>query len=425
MAYKIEKETSGAWIVHHGRKVALDANGASEFPVLDEAAKSAGLLVRLGASDASSLPMTEVTAIAKAARLNPRLELPALLQGLQAKRLLEVKGETVEVLGVTTRAALGHAADIFNDAGPSKFETAAIDLAEKTSLAPAPKKEMQEYIGDLHKMKTQEAADFLSRSEEIGFVDAEGDGSDRLLFNGNLFRRESIQKTKKVLDSLSSADQRKMQEFDALLKVQGGCINATVADKVFGQPLFEKMLAAGVYDLNTVSNDQGEHVFVTSPGSFHKFTNPMVDDSFDMAKALVAALTYGMTLRQSSQGRIFSIEKLLGALIAGRSVGPATAIGMDYRVLEENRVVKLTPSGNAYGGFYMRLLKREVGELALQVLTTGSAAATVLDVPPQAAMSGYLGPEVGRTRVRVRQSKPSKQATQDILAAIRGGKAIT
>jgi hypothetical protein len=60
MAYDLSKETAGAWIIHHGRKVALDVNGASEFPVIDEAAKAASLLSRLGASEKSSLSKSEV-----------------------------------------------------------------------------------------------------------------------------------------------------------------------------------------------------------------------------------------------------------------------------------------------------------------------------------------------------------------------------
>ena len=66
MAYDVSKETRGAWIIHHGRKVALDANGASEFPVIDEAAKAANLLSRLGASQTTSLSKSEVEAVAKA-----------------------------------------------------------------------------------------------------------------------------------------------------------------------------------------------------------------------------------------------------------------------------------------------------------------------------------------------------------------------
>ena len=44
----MEKQTTGAWVVHHGRKVAADMRGAAEFSAIDLAAKSAGLLSRLG-----------------------------------------------------------------------------------------------------------------------------------------------------------------------------------------------------------------------------------------------------------------------------------------------------------------------------------------------------------------------------------------
>ena len=55
-------------------------------------------------------------------------------------------------------------------------------------------------------------------------------------------------------------------------------------------PLLSKLQAAAVFDINVVSNEAGEHAFMTSPGAFHKFTSPLIDDAFDHAKALVSAL---------------------------------------------------------------------------------------------------------------------------------------
>jgi len=145
-----------------------------------------------------------------------------------------------------------------------------------------------------------------------------------------------------------------------------GCALARKAEAVLGNTLFEKLRAAGIYEVSTVSNETGEHAFVTSPGAFHKFLNPFIDDSFDMAKQLVSALTYGMTLRRATHGRIWSIDRLLGALIAGRTIGPATAIGSDYRVLEQNRVVQLIPADGTL--FRMRLLKREIASSRFRCL---------------------------------------------------------
>lgn len=95
-------------------------------------------------------------AVTKAARLNPRHELNVLLQLLEEKRLIEKTKDGINVLGVTTRGTLKHAADFFNDAQPSKIESASIDLAEKTSKTPIAKKDIAEFIGDTHELTTRD-----------------------------------------------------------------------------------------------------------------------------------------------------------------------------------------------------------------------------------------------------------------------------
>lgn len=414
----MSRETIGAWIVHHGRKIKLDTNGSAEFPALDMAAKAADLLSRLSGSETSDLDQAKVVAITKAAGLNPIIELQPILGILEEKRLVKrTQAGGLEIIGVTTRATLSHAADFFNDGMPSQEEQAAIELAETTSQIPVLRTEIAEEIGDSLKMTAANANDFINRAEQIGFVDGEGEGKNRLLFNGNLFRRECVEKTNRVLTSLTGAEQRKVAEFSAMLATKG-CINAIKAEAILGVNLFDKLKAAGVYDLNTVSNESGENVYVTAPNAFHKFVDPMIDDCFDMAKALTAALTYGMTERDPTSGRIYHISALLQKLVNGYSVGPAPAIAHDYRVLEQNRVVEITKNG---WQCHMRLLKKEVGEMALKVLTTGNASEAAVEFP-SAPMSGYVGPEGSRHSVRKRQGTISKRATQDILGAIRGGR---
>jgi hypothetical protein len=420
MAAKNIKENTGAWVIHHGKKLVLDLNGAAEYPAIDQAAKAATLLAKLGETDEATVPKAAVKAIATASGLNPHYELDGLLGVLQSKRLVDVSGNEITVLGVTTRGALGHAADLFEEASPSKYERAAIHLGDTVSIEPLRRKEVAEEVGDKHKLASSEVAEFLNRAEQIGFVDSEGEGDDRLLFNGNLFKRDSVQKTARVLSSLNSAEEAKVQTVRELLENKG-CVLFDEVEKILGVQLFEKMRAAGLYDINIVGNEMGDHAYVTSPAAFHKFVNPMVDDCFDMAKALVSALTYGITARSSSRGRITLPTVLIGRLINGHEVGPATAIGMDYRVLEVNRVVALRPDARFGDRFYMRLLKREVGELALQVLTTGDASAESLTVLPGAPMSSYTGPEDARVAVRKKQTPMSRRRTQDVLDAVRGG----
>lgn len=257
MATRLEKETKGAWIIHHGRKIALDVNAPAEFPVLDESAKAAELLMRLSQSDAANLNKQEVEAVARAAHLNPRSELPHYLTILKNRRLIDVSREEVHVLGLTSRATLSHACDILTDAGPSRYEEAAIDLAELTSQSPQNLGRACEFIGDIHKLSSVDTQDFVQRSVEVGFVDYEGEGRDGLLFNGNLFKRDTVAKSEKVISSLSSDEHKKVAEFNEILK-RNGCVIATKADSVLGRTLFEKLKAAGLYEVNTVSNEHGD-----------------------------------------------------------------------------------------------------------------------------------------------------------------------
>ncbi len=415
----VDKINHGAWIVHHGRKLALDTAGAAEYPALDTAAKTANLLVSLSASEQSNVSTEQVRAIAVCNGLNPVLELPSLLVTLEKKRLIDRTEHEISVLGVGTDTPLVHAHDFFEDFEPNSFERASITLSEQTSQAPARRVEMEEFISDTHGLSSTDTKQLVDQSEAIGFVDAEGESIDRTLFNGNLFRRDNASKAAKILSSLSSLEQGKLTSATDLVR-QKGCVLVQEIVNLLGEDLFKKVNAVGLFDLNTVSNELGEHVFVTLPGAFHKFTNPMVDDCFDMAKSLVAALKYGMTQRSHEQGQITMISALLGKLIGGKEVGPAPAIGKDYQALEMNRVVRIRRVGNKY---WLKLLKKPVGEMALQVLTTGAGTQASLDVTiPDAPMTGYKGPEEGRQRVRRSQNLASRRQTQDILSVLREGR---
>ncbi|WP_248311185.1 hypothetical protein [Bosea sp. UNC402CLCol] len=415
---KLDAKTTGAWIVHHGRKIAADMRGGAEFSALDLAAKAAGLLTRLGESDESTLSSSQVTAAARIGNLNPKTELPACLEHLARRKLIDrASNGAVSVLGVSGASALTHAANLFEDNDPHPLERAAIDLSEIASQAPISSAKAAEYIGDTHKIAKADSVEFVQQAAQIGFVDAEGDGNDKLLFNGNLFRRDNAEKTSKVLSSLSSSEQLNLSEFNAKLKLTGA-ISAVEASAMLGEALFSKVRAAALYDMNIVSNEAGDHVFITTPGAFHKFSDPLTEDAFDHAKALVAALSYGMSLSPTERGRIWGIDLLLGKLIRGGKVGPAPAIGNDYRALELERVVKTERSGS---GFTMRLLKREVGVIALEVLKGRNAAAAALETLPSAGMRSYVAPEVARVGLRKNQSAASKAQTRSLLSAVRGG----
>jgi hypothetical protein len=417
----MDKKTKGSWLVHQTEKL-QNVNNQSNYENTYYAGKAGILLSAISADDQSVLNNERLETLAKASNINTRLELPNLLKTLKGRDLIDIGNNGVEVLGVTTAATLQHTADIFDSLSPSSNEVAAIELSELCSLKPHEKNAIKEELSDSYRLSDSDTSQLLTDSESIGFVDIEKiDSSTSLYFNGNLFRRENTQKIYKILTTLSQADQIKVNELnDALSRC--ACISTDEARRMLGEPLFDKMSSIGIYDINVVSNSTEEVGYITKPSAFSKFSNSMVDDAFDLAKAFVSSLTYGMTRSCYSRGQIRMIEALLSALIRGESVGPVQAIANDYKVLELKHVVEVYQGEkNGRHGFLMKLLKKEVGVLALEVIKKGDVSEQSLSVLPSAAITKFKGPEINREKIRRRQIQTNSKTTNDMLMVLRTG----
>lgn len=413
----MDNRTKGAWLAHHTHKLETVTNPADFYNVLT-AGKMGILLSALAETNQTVVTMPRVQALATANGINP-LELAGVLARLAGLQLVDVQGDEVQVIGVTSASVLEHTATAFDTLGPSGIEVAALDLAEDASVRPVAQYEERVRLADEHKLSATAMDDFFKSAEAIGFVDAESIEGSRVYFNGNLFRRDVLQKTTRVLDTLTPEEARRLSEFEQELRA-AGCVEFPVAKARLGDQLFSKVQSIGLIDLHGVENERGKALFVTLPAAFGKFFH---DDALDLAKSLVACLTYGMIKSSSLRGRITMLPRLLGSLIAGREVGPADAIGRDYHALEYRGVVAIRREERGTRCF-MRLLKRDVGELALQVLSGGDASHEVLPNLPSAAVNKYVRPEAeraaARTAIRKRdENDPTRAGTTNLLRALR------
>jgi hypothetical protein len=222
----MDKKTLGAWVIHHTQKLQQVSN-ALGFDRIPLAGKAGTLLSHLSKTRGeSNLSAKAVETIAQAAGINAVLELPTLLDRLEDARLIQrsSSGE-VQVLGLTTASVLAHTADIFNSCDPEPSEMAAIDVSELASASPVKDTLAREYLGDRYELATPAVRELLNQAEQIGFIDAEP-VSDRskLLFNGNLFRRDDARKATAILDSLSPKEMQSTAALEEKLK-EKGCIS--------------------------------------------------------------------------------------------------------------------------------------------------------------------------------------------------------
>lgn len=417
----MDKKITGSWLIHHTNKL-QNVNNQAGYENTYMAGKAGILLSAISADKQLVIDDSRLKVLATAANINVKFELPPLLQVLEDKELIDKGTKGIAVLGVTSASTLQHTADIFEGLGPSPTEMAALSLAEIASNEPVRNNEAAEALGDEFKLGKQDVNSLLHDAEQIGFVDAEKIGSDeKLFFNGNLFRRDTTKKIKLVLDSLTVQEQSKLTELSEMLK-KHACVEVESAKALLGDVLFKKVSAIGLFDLNVVSNAKESVGYLTLPSAFSKYSTAMIDDAFDLAKAFVSSITYGMTKSSYERGQIQMVDKLLSALVRGESVGPVRAIAQDYKVLELKGVVEVTNgSKNGRSGPMLKLLKKEVGELALQAIRVGDVSEHSLSSLPTAAVTSFSGPEHNREKARRLQIETNPKTTNDMLSVLRKG----
>ncbi|MEZ8127155.1 hypothetical protein ACED64_21800 [Vibrio splendidus] len=420
----MDKKTKGSWLIHHTNKIQCVRN-VRGYNKTVKAGKAGLLLSAMSASDKElKVNRSRLEVLADSVGVSD-LEIDPLLELLKKKDLVDYVQSEVVVLGVTTTTALEHTADIFDTHEPTDKERASLEISELASERPQSDEFLIDTLSTNFKTLAGDMNDVLKQSEQIGFTDAERIGQNNTLyFNGNLFRKDDTQKINKVLESLSSAEQSRLIELNSLLDSHA-CISVDWAKRILTEPLYNKTIPIGLYDLNVVSNNQEDAGFITKPSAFSKYNSAAVDDAFDLVKAFVCSLTYGMTRSGNSRGRITWIERLLEVLVNGGCVGPAPAIAYDYKILEHKNVVQVSQGHNKGNyGWVMRLLKKEVGELALAAIKNGNINEHSLDNLPSARISSYKKPETMREISRKEQVDNSPKETHDMLMVLRTNKVV-
>jgi hypothetical protein len=409
---KTEKETVGAWLLHHDQK--LSSSQTTEFETIAIAGRAARLLSACAREIEWVVPKARVSELARANGIRSH-EVSGLLGALESQGLVDQTRDSISVLGVSQADLLLHAEAIFEANEPDTIERAAIHLAELSSKKPVSKRDCAEQLSDDFQISSPQMSELFDLSEKIGFVDYEQLLDERIYFNGTLFRRDIAPKAKAVLNSLTAAEASKLTEIDEAF-IRGGCLALEPTKATLGEVLWSKLLQIGYLEVNTMTNERGETCFVMKPSALAKYVPSGLADMLDDAKALASSFTYGIVNSFHARGRIRDPGALIGALINRGSVeGPVAAIRQDYQILERRGVVQVTATSR---GNKLTLLKPEVGRMARDLILKGDANAVAAQMVAENAAINFVGPEQKRRAERknpIPESKSSVSRTLDIL----------
>jgi hypothetical protein len=188
------------------------------------------------------------------------------------------------------------------------------------------------------------------------------------------------------------------------------------------------MEGVGLFDAMTVRSSIGEATFITLPQlKGIAIDAPILSaDVFHKGKVLLSCLRFGEVKSSPWRGRISSAGKMLNIvkkLVRGDWVGPCTAIGQDYVLLEKDGVIVTEPANN--GMFNMQLRQKEVGILVQQILEFGRAIPEIDDEFKKMIVNqqpvGYMIPEERRIQIMAKQTKAVKEIREQILQSFRTG----
>ncbi|WP_146208071.1 hypothetical protein [Azospirillum sp. TSH64] len=419
----MDKKTKGAWILSQSKSLDLvTGEGAARLENISYSGKIGRLynLIRRNMPDAIS-PTINKDAVLRACQLNgiDRSTRETGLKILKDMGRIDVSGDgSVCVLGANSTAVLEVTAEIFASSSPTTDEEAVLELSNKVSERPVARIEAEEYIGDSFKIRKDSLSNLVDLCKLSAIIDEEKDRDKSILFNSNTFRDGSYaRKTYLIIQGLPKSDAATLSEIQERLAKEGALHESTVED-VIGADLFRRLLSVGFFDRLEVSNSDESVGYITSPNDFQRFGRPFEEDPIDDAKALLASLTYGRTRSTYLRGSITMPDALLSALIDGREIGKngVKAIGEDYHELEARQVVKVTKRSN--DRYTMKLLKKDVGELALSIIRGTGAAQGALLLGGVAA-SGFRGPHDVRTSIRPKNTANDKKFVAEALDRLR------
>ncbi|MGJ4902005.1 hypothetical protein ACQR0V_10575 [Bradyrhizobium sp. HKCCYLS2058] len=422
----MEAKTKGAWLLAHSKSLDLvTGTGLARLEKVAYSGKVGRLynVLRRG-SNAAQSTVIDAGTVERLCQLNG-IDFASRRDGLNVLQQLgciDVSQEgSVAVLGATSSAVLETTTEIYTESRPSRDEDAVLSLSEAVASRPVARREAEERISDEFRLTGRQASDLVDVCRRTALIDQEEGRGSAILFNSNTFRDKGrAAKAYQIIQDLKPDDASRLTEVEELLRTNG-TVNESDIETMLGEQLFGRLTSVGYFDRMEVNNPKESIGYIALPDAFQRYGRPFEEDPVDDAKALLASLTYGMTRSSASRGKIVLPRVLLNSLIAGDEIGGqwgATAIGQDYKELERRGVVTVTHAGGSR--FRMRLVKPDVGQLALSIIKGHKASEEALLLGTDPA-TGFKGPDETRKAIRERNSMEDRVFVANALDRIRSG----
>ncbi|MCU4716026.1 hypothetical protein OCE25_27640 [Bacillus cereus] len=428
----MDELTKGTWIVNtvkHLGEIKQNTSELAFFEATEQAGKAGAFLGRLVADKQEIINSKSAKVFARQSSISPG-ELVTYLSYLKKEGKVDFsvdemgRAKEIEVYCFSGKEALETVSSLYDKLGPEEEERASLLGLQETFVLPRYPDELKEVL--TQKGIGEECADTTIKLQEtFGLVRASGNGEETVLYNEYSFNGDP-HRVLKALSGLKDSERDMAQEVQKLVTENQGFLLESIPKHIKPE-IVQMMEGIGLLDGVTVQSQFGSATFFTTPqirgqgvGNFS-----LSEDVFHKAKVLLSCLRYGQTKSISGRGRISTLDKMLNIinkLLRGQWVGPATAIGQDYALLEIDGVIQTRPS-QPYG-FEMKLRQQEVGEIVRQMITYNKVSleaeeniGDLLKYQP----TGCIIPETRKNQILAKSTAPVESMRNKLLLNLRRG----
>jgi hypothetical protein len=427
----MDKLTKGTWIVNtikHLSEFKQNIPDLYYYEATEQAGKAGSLLARLVADKQETIQYEKVKIFARQSGITS-VELPTCLKYLQKAGKIDYtvdemeRPKEIEIYCFSVKEALETVSTIYEKLEPKEEEQASLMGLNYTFELPRVPDELVEYLTK-NGITEKCAQNTIDLQKKFKLLKVSGEGSDQVLYNEYCFSGDPKRITK-ALSALKNDDRDMVMEVLKLVSENPGFLIDDIPSNI-EQHIVEMMEGIGLLDGITVKSRIGSATFLTTPhlrgqgvGSF-----PLSEDVFHKAKILLSCLRFGQRKSFTGRGKISTLDMMLNIvnkLLRGEWVGPATAIGEDYILLEADGVIQ-TEKAAPYG-YLMKLRQREVGELVRQMIIynkVNEAESNISDLI-KAQPSSCIIPEARKNQIIAESTAQVKTLREKMLIALRTG----
>ncbi|MFJ1105238.1 hypothetical protein [Bacillus albus] len=415
---------NGYWSVatqKHLRKFAIDSPNIDEFENLNLSGKAGRLLgIIRGNQQLDNIKKLEkMAASVGIGKLELHQIILPKLETASDKKIEIHRDSTGEVIGVEeyvfgNNEVLDISGRFFELLSPSQVERAVIDSLDITKRIPQLESELLHTLSK-NGYHEQNIALSCSLQEQFKLIQKLGQGKGR----EPIFSNEYVwgPNHHKIAYTVANLELDKKQTMGGVIELIQGSQGYPLAQLInIDSELLLLAKKIGIINPTTIISTRGVHQEFGFSSNLIE-SSMYNDDILDDVKLLLASIRFGQYYTEYST--LSAPTQFLNALINRDRVGPHTANGTDYILLEKRGIVKAIPS-HIPNRYYLKLIRKDVGEAALKILSDAqfdiNSEIESKDVGAIMQYGNFKSPE--ETRIEMAQSPENVAEAEEYLARI-------